>query len=90
VRGVTKKGKEFFRFTSGLTDAISHLDVAEAHIWAACQQVHSHYVDGQDKGLYMAPDVIMATEVRGRAQHCCVAAEHAVACRQPSSGVEVC
>jgi Bardet-Biedl syndrome 7 protein len=63
VRGVTKKGKEFFRFTSGLTDAITQLAVAESHIWASCQQVHNHYVDGQDQGLYMAPDVIMATVV---------------------------
>lgn len=35
VRGITKKGKEFFRFTTGLTDAISQLDVAESHIWAS-------------------------------------------------------
>lgn len=63
VRGVTKKGKEFFRFTSTLTDAITHLDVADAHIWAACQQVHNHFVDGQDQGLWMAPDIITATEV---------------------------
>lgn len=82
VRGVTKKGKEFFRFTSGLTDAISHLDVTEAHIWAGCQQVHSHYVDGQDRGLYMAPDVILATEVRQGEALLCV--EHGVAGWQPS------
>lgn len=64
---MTKKGKEFFRFTSGLTDAITHLEVADAHIWASCQQVHNHFVDGQDQGLYMAPDLILATEV-GRQQ----------------------
>lgn len=63
VRGITKKGKEFFRFLSGLTDAITHLDVAEAHIWASCQQVHNHFVDGQDRGLFMAPDAILATDV---------------------------
>lgn len=63
VRGVTKKGKEFFRFTSSLTDAITHLDVADAHIWASCQQVHNHFLDGQDQGMWMAPDIITATEV---------------------------
>lgn len=63
VRGVTKKGREFFRFASALTGTISHLDVAEAHIWAACAQVHNHFVDGADRGLVMAPDTITATEV---------------------------
>jgi hypothetical protein len=63
VRGVTKKGKEFFRFTGGLTESITHLDVADAHIWGSCRQVLNHFVDGQDHGLYMAPDTIMATDV---------------------------
>lgn len=63
MRGLTKKGKEFFRFSTALTDAITHLEVAESHIWASCQQVHNHYVDGAEQGLYMAPDVITATDV---------------------------
>jgi hypothetical protein len=64
VRGVTKKGKEFFRFSSSLTEAIAHLRVADSHIWAGCQYVHNHFIEGADKGLYMAPDRIGATEVR--------------------------
>jgi hypothetical protein len=63
VRGLTKKGKEFFSFTSSLTEVISHLDVAETHIWASCQHLLNHFVDGVDKGLYMAPDRITASEV---------------------------
>lgn len=76
VRGITKKGKEFFRFTTGLTDAISQLDVAESHIWASCQQVHNHFVDGRDQGLYMAPDIIMATDVREPCAAAAAAALH--------------
>jgi Bardet-Biedl syndrome 7 protein len=64
VRGLTKKGKEFFRFSSTLTEAIAHLRVADSHIWAGCQYVHNHFIEGTDKGLYMAPDRIIATEVR--------------------------
>lgn len=63
VRGVTKKGKEFFRFTTALTEAISQLRVVDSHIWAGCQYVHNHFIEGADKGLYMAPDKITATEV---------------------------
>jgi hypothetical protein len=63
VRGLTKKGKEFFCFSSTLTEAIAHLRVADSHIWAGCQYVHNHFIEGADKGLYMAPDKITATEV---------------------------
>lgn len=64
VRGVTKKGKEFFRFVTTLAGAIGQANVADAHIWAACQHVHTHFVDGADTGLFLAPDTINATEVR--------------------------
>lgn len=60
---MTKKGKEFFRFTTALTEAISHLGVAESHIWAGCQYIHNHFIEATDSGLYMSPDRIMATEV---------------------------
>jgi hypothetical protein len=62
---MTRKGKEFFRFVSSLADTITSLDVAEAHIWAACQEVHNHFVDGADHSMFMAPDSITATEVWG-------------------------
>uniref|UniRef100_A0A383VGJ7 Bardet-Biedl syndrome 7 n=1 Tax=Tetradesmus obliquus TaxID=3088 RepID=A0A383VGJ7_TETOB len=63
VRGLTKKGKEFFRFASGLTEAIAHLRVADSHIWSGCSYVHNHFIEGADKGLFMAPDKITATEL---------------------------
>ena len=63
IRGITKKGKEFFRFTTSLTEAISQLRVADSHIWAGCQYTHNHFIEAADGGLYMSPDKILATEV---------------------------
>eukprot|EP00878_Enallax_costatus_P024904 GHUV01026605.1.p1 GENE.GHUV01026605.1~~GHUV01026605.1.p1 ORF type:complete len:268 (+),score=64.63 GHUV01026605.1:461-1264(+) len=63
IRGITKKGKEFFRFTTSLTEAISQLRVADSHIWAGCQYTHNHFIEAADGGLYMSPDKILATEL---------------------------
>lgn len=60
---MTKKGKDFFRFTTGLTEAIFHLLVADSHIWAGCQNLHNHFIEAKDTGLFMSPDQIMATGV---------------------------
>ncbi|GBF98424.1 hypothetical protein Rsub_10489 [Raphidocelis subcapitata] len=39
IRGMTKKGKEFFRFTTALTEPIARLAVADRDIWASCEYI---------------------------------------------------
>ncbi|KAI8469474.1 MAG: hypothetical protein J3K34DRAFT_522137 [Monoraphidium minutum] len=63
IRGMTKKGKEFFRFTTSLTEPIARLAVTDRDVWASCEFVHSHFIEARDKGLYLAPDRILAAEV---------------------------
>jgi hypothetical protein len=36
---------------------------AARDVWASCEFVHSHYLEAKDKGLYLAPDRILAAEV---------------------------
>eukprot|EP00741_Cyanophora_paradoxa_P006490 tig00001003_g6283.t1 len=58
IRGVTKKGKEFFKFQTNLTETINSLYVEDVNIWTAGEFVYNVFVDCNDKNYYMAGDRI--------------------------------
>ncbi|KAG2493069.1 hypothetical protein HYH03_008732 [Edaphochlamys debaryana] len=58
IKGVNKKGKEFFRFNTQLTETIRRVDIFEKNIWSAGEYVHNHFIEGRDKALYLCPDRI--------------------------------
>lgn len=76
VRGLTKKGKEFFRLTSSLTEPVARLGVTDGQLWAACGAVASRFEDGGDRGAYLAPERIAAMEVRADCALVCVHSQH--------------
>ncbi|KAG2424531.1 hypothetical protein HXX76_014412 [Chlamydomonas incerta] len=63
IKGVNKKGKEFFRFNTQLTETIRRVDVFEKNIWSAGEYVHNHFIEAKDKALYLCPDRINDAEV---------------------------
>jgi Bardet-Biedl syndrome 7 protein len=60
IIGITKRGKEFFKLTSSLTESINHIFVEETKIWTACEYIYNIYENGQDAGFYMCHDQIHA------------------------------
>ncbi|PNH08710.1 Bardet-Biedl syndrome 7 protein [Tetrabaena socialis] len=63
IKGVNKKGKEFFKFNTQLTETIRRVDISEKNIWSAGEYVHNHFIEGRDKALYLCPDRINDAEV---------------------------
>ncbi|GLC59925.1 hypothetical protein PLESTB_001554700 [Pleodorina starrii] len=63
IRGLSKKGKEFFKFNTQLTETIRRVDVFEKNIWSAGEYVHNHFIEAKDKALYLCPDRINDAEV---------------------------
>ncbi|CAM9658675.1 unnamed protein product, partial [Pylaiella littoralis] len=60
VVGLSRKGKEFFRMASPLSETIHHMAVQGARIWTGCEYICSAYDDGQDAAFYICPDIIMS------------------------------
>lgn len=58
ILGVTKKGKEFFKLTSSLTESINNIFVEEANIWTSCEYIYNAYDNGADVGFFMCHDQI--------------------------------
>lgn len=58
VKGVNKKGKEFFKFTTNLTEPIAKLHVDNVTIWAAGEYVTNQYVNCEDAHYYAADDKV--------------------------------
>ena len=58
ILGVTKKGKEFFKLTSPLTESINNIFVEETNIWTSCEYIYNAYENGADVGFYMCHDQI--------------------------------
>ena len=56
--GITKKGKEFFKLTSSVTESISTVIVEETQIWTSCEYVFNRYDNGQDSAFFMSRDRI--------------------------------
>ena len=58
VRGINKKGKEFFKFSTNLTEPISDIHVDHTNIWATGKYVSNHYVDCADVHYFQSNDYI--------------------------------
>ena len=58
IVGVTKKGKDFFKLTSSLTETINHIAIDETKLWTSCEFIYNLYNNGADKDFYMCRDII--------------------------------
>mmetsp|Transcript_40175 Transcript_40175/g.113762 ORF Transcript_40175/g.113762 Transcript_40175/m.113762 type:complete len:237 (-) Transcript_40175:115-825(-) len=58
IRGMNKKGKEFFRFDTNLTERITKVIVQDEHMWLAGEYNFNQYLDCKDRHFYMSPDKI--------------------------------
>eukprot|EP00752_Nemacystus_decipiens_P012116 g10741.t1 len=58
IVGLSRKGKEFFKMASPLSETIHHMAVQGARIWTGCDYICSAYDDGQDAAFYMCHDRI--------------------------------
>ena len=56
VRGVNRKGKEFFKFTTNLTETIRNIHVEGVSIFAAGEYVANQYEDCADAHFFMSND----------------------------------
>jgi len=72
LRGVNKKGKEFFKFKTNLTERINWFKVHELQLWVCSEFTFNHYVDCKDKNFYLCNDKInemMAIPIVGDHAH---------------------
>lgn len=62
IRGVNKKGKEFFKFETNHTETINHLTVQGTELWSCGDFILNNYGSGkdgiQDKFYYICEDKI--------------------------------
>ena len=58
IVGINKKGKEFFKLTSSLTETIRNILVDETKIYTGCEFIYNLYDNGQDTAFYMCNDII--------------------------------
>ena len=63
IVGINKKGKEFFNFTSTLTESIHSIVVQDTKIWSSSEYVHNLYNDGEDVNYFMSCDKINDTVI---------------------------
>ena len=55
---MNKKGKEFFKFKTNLTERINWFKVHELQLWVCSEFTFNHYVDCKDKNFYLCNDKI--------------------------------
>uniref|UniRef100_A0A7S1C5K1 Bardet-Biedl syndrome 7 protein homolog n=1 Tax=Bicosoecida sp. CB-2014 TaxID=1486930 RepID=A0A7S1C5K1_9STRA len=58
IRGITKKGKEFFKFNTSLSETITAMVVEDSKIWTGAEYVFNVFDNGRDVEFFMAPDRI--------------------------------
>ena len=58
IVGLTKKGKDFFKLTSSLTETINHIYVDDTKLWTGCEFIYNLYVNGAERDFYMCKDII--------------------------------
>lgn len=63
IVGLTKKGKEFFKLTSSLTESIRNIAVEDTKIWTGCEYIYNLYDNGHETASYMCRDQINALTV---------------------------
>ena len=56
IRGVTRKGKEFFRFNTDGAETLRGLHVEDTKIWTSGEYMFNYYIDTKDAGYYMSRD----------------------------------
>lgn len=54
IVGLTKKGKEFFKLTSSLTETIQSIAVEDTRIWTGCEHIYNLFDNGKDAAYYVA------------------------------------
>jgi hypothetical protein len=60
VKGFDRKGAQFFRFTTPITDDIMHLAVANTHLYVLTAYVLTIFEETSEQGSYVAPERINA------------------------------
>ena len=58
IVGLSKKGKEFFKLTSSLTETIQNIAVEDTRIWTGCENIYNLFDNGVDTGFYISKDSI--------------------------------
>lgn len=58
IVGLTKKGKEFFKLTSSLTETIQSISVEDTRIWTGCEYIYNLYDNGKDTAYFISKDKI--------------------------------
>lgn len=56
--GITKKGKDFFKLQTPLSEEINNIVVYETKIYTGCESVYNLYDDGNEAAYYINRDVI--------------------------------
>eukprot|EP00277_Geminigera_cryophila_P048116 CAMPEP_0173088656 /NCGR_PEP_ID=MMETSP1102-20130122/25151_1 /TAXON_ID=49646 /ORGANISM="Geminigera sp., Strain Caron Lab Isolate" /LENGTH=812 /DNA_ID=CAMNT_0013971775 /DNA_START=73 /DNA_END=2511 /DNA_ORIENTATION=+ len=56
IRGLTRKGKEFFRFNTDGAEALKGLHVEDTKIWTTGEYMFNYYIDTKDAGYFMSRD----------------------------------
>lgn len=54
IVGLTKKGKEFFKLTSTLTEPIRKILVEDTRIWTGCENIYNLFDDGKDAAYFIS------------------------------------
>ena len=65
IRGLTKKGKEFYRFTTNLTEQLRTLHVCDSSVWVTGEFLVTEFQDSREAHFYTAPDRINDADVSG-------------------------
>lgn len=63
IIGLSKKGKEFVKFHTTLTETIQNIFVEDAKIWAGAEYIYNLFDNGSDVCFYMCSDRINALTV---------------------------
>eukprot|EP01035_Chromulina_nebulosa_P016891 gene16891-22379_t len=58
IIGLTKKGKEFYKLTSSLTEDINHIIIDETKIFTGCEYIMNVYDNSQEIAYFISNDVI--------------------------------
>lgn len=58
IVGLTKKGNDFFKLTSSLTETITSISVEDTRIWTGCEFIYNLYDNGKDSAYFISPDKI--------------------------------
>ena len=68
IYGINKKGKQFFKLISSLTETIHHMYVEDIYIWTGCEYIYISIKTGTTTFLHARPGEALAarTSLRNR------------------------